>query len=119
MNALTLFFIMKLNAISSLLFWGGLFCLAYVFWEYACLWWDTPMENESAWKPFWARKRKKATLAAAVMLVSMIMPSTKDAVIMTVVPAIAQHSIWDRLLGTGFPENVAENAQKWLQSNAR
>ncbi|MDR0378914.1 MAG: hypothetical protein LBI62_03055 [Candidatus Accumulibacter sp.] len=109
---------MKLNAISSVLFWGGLVFLGYLFWEYACIWWDTPMEKEPPWKAFWARKRKRATLAAVIMLVSMVMPSTRDAVIMTVVPAIARHSIWDRLLGSGIPESTAENARKWLQNNA-
>jgi hypothetical protein len=53
------------------------------------------------------------------MLVSMVMPSTRDAVIMTVVPAIARHSIWDRLLGSGIPESTAENARQWLQGDAK
>lgn len=119
MNALTLFFIMKLGTISSLLFWGSFTCLGYILWQYACLWWNTPMENESGWNAFWARKRKRAALAAVCMLVTMIMPSTREAVIMTVVPAVAQHSIWDRLLGNGVPRETAEQARKWLQDNSR
>lgn len=119
MTAVTIFFIMKLNTISSLLFWGTMFYLGYLSWGYACIWWDTPVENDSQWKEFWARKRKRTMLAAVIMLVSVLMPSTKDAVIMTTVPAIARHSIWDRLLGGGTPHDVVENAQKLLKNSNR
>ena len=119
MTALTLFFILKLNTIASLLFWIGMVYLAYLFWQYACIWWDTPAKNGSGWRPFWEQKRKRVTLAVGIVLIAVVMPSTKDAVIMTTVPAIARHSIWDRLLGGGVPRDIVDNAQKIFKDSER
>jgi len=117
MTTLTLFFIMKLNTIGSLLFWSGMVYLVYLLWQYACIWWNTPIENGSGWRDFWKRKCKRVTLAVAIMLVAMVMPSTKDAIIMTTIPAIARHSIWERLLGGGVPRDIVDNAQKLFKNS--
>ena len=113
MNAILLFVIMKLGAISSLLFWGALFYLVYLLAGFCRLWWDTEVDT-ACWGLYWRPHRRKTTIAAVVLLVSMLLPTTREATAMYVIPAVAQSSIWDRIFGH-VDQNKLEEARRWVR----
>ena len=113
MNAILLFVIMKLSAISSFLFWAALLYLLHLLTGFCRIWWDTEVDT-ACWTPYWRPYRRKTTIAVAVLLVSMLLPSTREATVMYVVPAIAQSSVWDRIFGHGVAQNNLEEARRWV-----
>jgi hypothetical protein len=117
MHALTLYLIMRLGFISTVLCWGALLYFGYLFCQYCRVWWDSPCDGDNGWGEFWRGKRKRATVAAVAMIIAMALPSTKEATVMMVVPAVAQSSIWDRLLG-GLDADTVEQARRWARDTA-
>lgn len=118
MSALTIFFIMKLDAITAILFWIALLCLGYFFWQYAIMWLNAPEGSDSGWHEFWLRKRRKTLAATVALIIAMTLPSTKEAAIMITVPAIANSSIWGRLFGA-TDRDAMENAGKLVRDKAK
>ena len=117
MHALTLYLIMKIGFISATLFWGSFLYLSYLFSQYARVWWNSSSDGGNGWSEFWRGKRKKTTVAGIALIIAMAMPSTKEAAVMMVVPAVAQSSIWDRLLG-GASTDTVEQARRWVRDAA-
>ncbi len=114
MHALTLYLIMKIGLISTALFWGSFLYLSYLFFQYVRVWWNSSSDGDNGWSEFWRSKRKKTTVAGIALILAMAMPSTKEAAVMTVVPVVAQSSIWDRLLG-GASTDTVEQARRWVR----
>jgi hypothetical protein len=53
------------------------------------------------------------------MIIAMALPSTKEAAVMTVVPAVAQSSIWYRLLGGGMDRRAVETARRLIRDGGQ
>lgn len=114
MNTILLFIIMKLGTISSLLFWGSALFLAYLLTGFFRVWWGTNVDAE-CWTPYWRPLRRKTAVAVAFLLISLILPTTKEATIMYVIPAIAQSSVWDRVFGHNTDQKKIEEVRHWIR----
>lgn len=112
MNTILLFIIMKIGIVASMLFWAALLYLLYLLVGFCRLWWGTEVDT-ACWGPYWRPHRRKTSIAAVVLLVSMLLPTTREATAMYVIPAVAQSSIWDRIFGHG-DQNKLEEARRWV-----
>lgn len=113
MNSLLLYTILKLGTISTLLFWGPILYFLYLLGGLLRVFWNIPAE--APWPPYWAPRRRKLCIAALVLLCSTLLPTTREATVMYVVPAIAQSSIWDRVFGSGVSGDAVEETRRWVR----
>lgn len=113
MNTFLLYLILKLGTIGTLLFWGPVLYFIYLLGGLLRVFWNIPAE--APWPPYWEPRRRKLCIAALAMLCSTMLPTTREATVMYVVPVIAQSSIWERVFGGGVSSETMEESRRWVR----
>ena len=114
MNAFLMFLILRIGAISAILFWSAAVYLFYLSAGFCLVWWETAVDTK-CWTSYWRPHRRKTSVAAAILLISTLLPSTREATVMYVVPAISQSGIWERIFGHSVDQNKLEEARRWVR----
>lgn len=98
MTAAFVYFIIKLGTIRVLMLWGPVVYLAYRIVCY-CRYWMADSPENASWTPYWRPLRWRMRLAAVVMLISVLLPSTPEASVIYAVHTVAHSGIVDRIFG--------------------
>lgn len=109
---LTLLLIMKIEAIANVLFLISAGYFGYRFAQYVCRWWQLPIEAGSGWTEFWRPFRKQMMVMAAVLVISVSLPSRTEAAAIFFGDKVANSSIWDRLLNSRELDAAIKQLQK-------
>lgn len=113
MNAFFMFLILRVGTISSIMFWAASLFLLYYLAGFCRVWWESAVDTK-CWSSYWRPHRRKTSVAAAILIISTLLPTTKEATIMYIIPTIAQSSVWDRIFGH-VDQNKLEEARRWVR----